>query len=91
MRSLRFALSRRLCNSGLHSFYRGRAVDGTGEATAQVRIPAKMTADSGERDRVAQPSLTGVGFLLGPVTFRQVIGDEPAHGFAAQCDAMGAV
>ena len=56
-----------------------------------LRIPAMMTADSGERDRVAQSSLTGEGFLLGLVTFRQVGVAGAAHRFTAQLDAMSAV
>jgi len=56
-----------------------------------LRIPAMMTADSGERDRLAQPSLTGAGFLLGPVTFRQAGLAGAAHRFTAQRDAMSAV
>lgn len=37
----------------------------------KVRIPAMMTGRSAEGDRFAHPFLTGVDFLLGPVTFRQ--------------------
>ena len=41
------------------------------EARGMVRIPAMMTGRSAEGDRFAHPFLTGVDFLLGPVTFRQ--------------------
>ncbi len=53
----------------------------TAKKAIELRTPAKMTADSWERDRLAQSSLTGVGFLLGPVTFGQVVVAGTSHGF----------
>ena len=38
----------------------------------QVRIPAKMTAHSGERDRCAHRIGAGESFLIQPVTISQV-------------------
>jgi hypothetical protein len=62
-----------------------------GSNSCHMRIPAMMTGRSAEGDRFAHPFLTGVGFLLGPVTFRQGRGHSSPHGFPPQNDAMGAV
>ena len=53
-------------------------------------ISANVTADSGERDRLAHRSLTGVGFLLRPVAIGQV-GDQFAHRLTPQVEAVRTV
>ena len=56
-----------------------------------VRILAKVTAHSGDCDRLAQPSLTGRCSLLGAVTIRQVGGRRLAHRVSAQGEPVSAV
>ena len=56
----------------------------------EMPISANVTADSGERDRLAHRSLTGVGFLLRPVTIGQV-GGQFAHRLTPQVEAVRAV
>jgi hypothetical protein len=56
------------------------------EQATEMRIPAKMTGHSGEDDRSAHRSGTGVVFLSEMVTISQ--GRKSAHASSFSCRAL---